>query len=147
MSQENVEIVRRTYEALNRALRSGARHDVDAWLEAFHADVEVLDMPMFPDAQVRRGHDDMRRWIEMMLDVFSPGGRWEPEQVTAAGDFVLVSVRGHGSGRGSAAPVEARFFQVFEMRDRKIQRIWSDPDEEQALKAAGLSEQDAHADF
>jgi ketosteroid isomerase-like protein len=146
MSQENVEIVRRTYEALNRALRSGAPRDVDAWLKAFHADVEVLDMPMFPDAQVRRGHDDVRGWIEMMLDVFSPGGQWEPEQVTATGDFVLVSVRGHGSGRGSAAPVEARFFQVFEMRDRKIRRIWSDPDEEQALEAAGLSEQDAHAD-
>jgi ketosteroid isomerase-like protein len=146
MSQENVEIVRGAYEALNRVLRSGAPRDVDAWLEAFHADVEVFDMPMFPDAQVRRGHDDMRRWIETMLDVFSPGGRWEPEQVTAPGDFVLVSVRGHGSGRGSAAPVEARFFQVFEMRDRKIQRVWSDPDEEQALEAAGLSEQDAHAD-
>ena len=145
MSQENVETVRRTFEALNRVLRSGSPRDVDAWLETFHADVEVFDMPMFPDAQVRRGHDDMRRWIETMLDVFSPGGRWEPEQVTTAGDFVLVSVRGHGFGRESGAPVEARFFQVFEMRDRKAQRVWSDFDEDQALKAAGLSEQDAHA--
>ena len=89
-----MEIVRRAYEALNRALRSGgAPRDVDAWLDAFHPDVEVFDIPTFPDAQVRRGHDDMRKWIEMMVDVFSRGGRWEPEQVTAAGgDFVLVSV-------------------------------------------------------
>ncbi len=142
MSQENVEIVRRAYEALNRALRSGgAPRDVDAWLDAFHPDVEVFDIPTFPDAQVRRGHDDMRKWIEMMVDVFSRGGRWEPEQVTAAaGDFVLVSVRGHGSGRESGAPVEARFFQVFEMGDRKIQKVWSDYDKDQALEAAGLSE-------
>jgi ketosteroid isomerase-like protein len=140
VSEENVEVVRRAFEALNRILRRGLNsRDVDAWLEAFHADVEVHELP-FPDAQVKRGHDDMRRWIDMTLDVWAEGGRWEPEKVAASGDFVLVAIRAHGSGRASAAPVEARFFQVFEMRDRKIQRIWSYFDEEEALKAAGLSE-------
>jgi hypothetical protein len=73
-------------------------------------------------------------------NVWSAGARWEPEKITAAGDFVLAAVYGHGSGRGSGAPVEVRFFQVFEMRDRKVQRIWSCFDEEEALEAAGLRE-------
>ncbi|MGA6947369.1 MAG: nuclear transport factor 2 family protein, partial [Solirubrobacterales bacterium] len=103
MSQENVEIVRRGIEALNR-------RDIDAWLEGFQPDVEAHDLPTIPDAPVRRGHDDLRRWVEMMGDTWEEKSYYEPEEFTAADNFVLVAVRAHAWGRGSGAPVEVSFF-------------------------------------
>ena len=41
MSRENVELVRRGIESLNR-------RDVDAWLEGFHTDVEAHDFADYP---------------------------------------------------------------------------------------------------
>jgi ketosteroid isomerase-like protein len=133
MSEENVETLRRGYEALNR-------RDIDAWLEDFHADVEAHDLPTIPDAPVRRGHEDLRKWAEMMGDIWTQESYYELEEFTAAGDFVVVAVRAHAWGRGSGAPIEVSFFQVFEMRDGKVQRSWAYFDEAQALEAAGLSE-------
>ena len=76
----------------------------------------------------------------MMQDVWSEESYYEPERFTTAGDFVIVAVRAHGSGRGSGVPIEISFFTVFEMRDGKVQRLWSYFDEEKALEAAGLRE-------
>jgi ketosteroid isomerase-like protein len=131
MSQE--EIARRGYEALNR-------RDIEAWLEFFHADVEAHDLPTIPDAPVRRGHDDLRKWVEMMGEVWTEDSHYEVKEVKAAGDFVVAAVRTHAWGRGSGAPIEIDFFQVFEMRDQKVQRMWAYFDEDEALEAAGLSE-------
>jgi ketosteroid isomerase-like protein len=133
MSEENVEIVRHGYEAVNR-------RDIDTWLEGFQADVEIRDLPTIPDAQVRRGHDDLRKWVEMMRDVWTEESYYEPQEFTDAGDFVIVAVRAHAWGRGSGAPVEIDFFQVFEMREGKVQRAWGFFDKAEALAAAGLSE-------
>ena len=118
MSQESVEVVRRGYEALNR-------RDIDAWTEGFHPDVEAHDLPTIPDDPVYRGHDYLRKWVSMMMDVWAEGSYYEVERLTAAGDFVIAAVRAHASGRGSGAPVELSFFQVFEMRDGKVQRSWA----------------------
>ena len=127
-----MEAVRHGIEALNR-------RDIDAWLEGFHTDVEAHDLPTMPDAPVRRGHDDLRAWIEMMGDVWTEESYYKPEEFTAAGDFVLVAVRTHAWGRGSGVPIEVSFFWVFEMRDGKVQRVWSYFDKGEALEAAGLS--------
>ena len=133
MSEQNVEIVRRVIEALNRG-------DIDAWLEGIQPDVETHDLPTIPDAPVRRGHDDLRKWVEMMRDTREEKSYYEPEEFTAAGNFVLVAVRAHGWGRGSGAPIEVSFFQVFEMRERKVQRSWAYFDKAEALQASGLEE-------
>ena len=119
--------------------RLALRHRLQAGIVGFHADVEAHDLPTIPDAPVRRGHDDLRKWVEMMGDVWTEESYYEPEEFTAAGDFVLVAVRAHAWGRGSGAPIEVSFFQVFEMRDRKVQRSWAYFDEAEALEAAGLS--------
>ena len=132
MSEENVEIVRRSLDALNRG-------DIDAWLEDIAADAEVHDLPTMPDTPVRRGHDDLRKWTEMMRDVWTEESYYEALEFTDAGDYVLVPVRAHAWGRGSGAPIEVDFFTVVEVRDGKIQRSWSHFVEE-ALEAAGLSE-------
>ena len=73
----------------------------------------------------------------MMQDVWSwrratTSPRGSRPQVT----WWIVAVRAHGSGRGSGVPIEISFFTVFEMRDGKVQRLWSYFDEEKALEAA-----------
>jgi ketosteroid isomerase-like protein len=133
MSEENVEIVRRSVEALNR-------RDFDAWLEFFHPDAEVHDLPTVPDVPVMHGRDELRKWVETQAKVWTDESYYELEEFTASGDFVIVAVRAHAWGRGSRAPAGFSFFQVLEMREGKIQRAWAYFDEEQALEAAGLSE-------
>jgi hypothetical protein len=78
MSHENVEIIRRGYEALNR-------RDVDTWLNGFHADAEVHDLPTIPDAPVYRGHYALRNWVEMIRDVWTEESYYELEKLTAGG--------------------------------------------------------------
>src|SRR5215216_4183912 len=63
MSRENVETLRRGYEAFNR-------RNIDAWLHALDADVEAQDLPSIPDAPIRRGHAALREWVSMMDDIW-----------------------------------------------------------------------------
>jgi ketosteroid isomerase-like protein len=133
VSQENVEIVCGSYEALNR-------RDFDAWLDFFHADVEVHDLPTVPDAPVIRGRDELRSWIEAQSEVWTDDSYYELGDFTTSGDFLIVAVRAHAWGRGSGAPAHFSFFQVIEMRDGKVQRAWAYFDKADALEAAGLTE-------
>jgi ketosteroid isomerase-like protein len=132
MSQENVEIIRRGYDNLNR-------RDVEAWLEAFHPDAEMYDLAGRPDVPARRGHDALRKWVEMMDETWE-NGRHEPLRFIPAGAFVLVVLRARGRRRGVGVPVDIPLFHVFEMRDGKVERGRAYLDEEEALEAVGLSE-------
>jgi ketosteroid isomerase-like protein len=60
MSQENVEVVERVFDAV-------ARHDTEAVLDAYDPDIEY-DFSGSPlggliGDTVYRGHDGMRRWV------------------------------------------------------------------------------------
>jgi ketosteroid isomerase-like protein len=66
-----------------------------------------------------------------------------PERFIEADDFVLVPVQASGAGSGtwlSGMTVEMRFVHVFEMRDGKIQCLRTYATEDEARKAAGVSE-------
>ena len=52
----------------------------------------------------------------------------------------------HIHGRGSGADVDTRLYMLFTMRAGKVARLESFGDEQEALEAVGLSEQDAHVD-
>jgi uncharacterized protein len=130
MSQVNVEVVRRGYEVLNR-------RDIEAWIELFHPDAEMHDLPGIPDAPVRRGHDALREWVAMMDDIWTDG-RYEPEEFIDAGKFVVVGLRGKVSGARGGVPLDIPMFHVFEVEDGKTRRVWAYLDRTEALKAAGL---------
>ena len=132
MSRENVEIVRRGYEDLNR-------RDIEAWLEKFHDDAEMYDLAGRPDTPARRGHEAFRSWAKTMDEIWE-GGRHEPQEFIDAGDVVVVAVRARGRRRDIAVPVDTPLFHVFEMRDGKIQRGRAYLDKTEALEAAGLRE-------
>ena len=113
MSQENVEIVRRAYEAFNR-------HDFDAASEALDPDVEWHQITQFPDRAVYRGREDMRNrfWNQQLVEQFGDV-RIEVEEFVDAGDHVVMI--GHVVGHGGASGLEFRLrvVNVLEMRDGK----------------------------
>jgi ketosteroid isomerase-like protein len=132
MSEENVEVVRKSIDAVNRG-------DTDAWLGFLSPEVvwESLPLPGFRD--VYRGRAEAREWRELLLEVFE--GRLEIEETTAlSDDRVLIGFTQIGRGRGSGLPLEHPTWAVFWLADGLIVRrqvFWT---RDEAFEAAGLSE-------
>jgi ketosteroid isomerase-like protein len=133
MSQENVEIARRGYEALNQG-------GVEAMLAFIDPECEIEVTPdVSPEPQTLRGHDGIRRWFESAYEVLEEI-RIQPEKFIEAGDRVVVPVRMIGRGRGSGIEAEQRVTQVWTLRNGRVVKMNSYADEKTARKAAGLSE-------
>ena len=132
MSQENVELVRRSVEALNRRDLDVARaHGPQRRVHLAHRGAG--------ERRLRHGHDGIRRWWEDLFGVF-PDFRSEIEEVRDLGDVTVTRVRQHGQGVGSDAPTEETQWAVTEWRNGKA--IWWRvcSSESDALEAAGLRE-------
>ena len=132
MSQADVDTIRRGYTDLNR-------RDVDAWLDAFHADAVMFDVAGGPHTPARQGHDGLRAWVTAMDEIWE-NGRHEPYEYIDAGDFVVVALRVRAHRRDVGVPFEMPLFHVFEMCGGKIQRGTAYLDKVEALEAVGLSE-------
>jgi ketosteroid isomerase-like protein len=91
MSQENVEIVRRAYEA------AGEQGNVETLLEFCSADIEYRTRPDLPDARTYRGHDGVRALAAEWRRIF-PDLHFEPEELIDAGDRVVALMRISGRG-------------------------------------------------
>ena len=130
MSRENVEIVRRLYEAL-------ARGDFDATIEMAHPDVEFIR----PGVEVPvRGARALRAWLEPDALVDQ---RWEPKEFRVNGDKVLVRQNLRARGAGSGIEMDVDTWAVWTLDDNGlVMRIegFLVHEESDALKAAGLSE-------
>jgi ketosteroid isomerase-like protein len=133
MSQENVEVVRRGYEALNQG-------GVEAILAFIDPDFEMEIPPdVGPEPQTVRGHEGIRRWFEAASDALEEI-RMEPEEFIEAGDRVIVPVRIVAKGRGSGVEAVQRVTQVWTLRNGLSVRMNTFVDREGAFKAAGLKE-------
>ena len=62
MSQENVEIVRRAFDAVNR-------RDLDGFLALMDDEVEAVSVLVAMEGEYQ-GHAGIRRWWQNLLDVF-----------------------------------------------------------------------------
>ena len=136
MSEENVEIVRRGYEAINAG-------DLERALALFDPEVEVrtgVDVPDFDFDDVYHGPEGFLRFHAKMAEIWDDL-RWEPEEYIPAGeDVVVVFIRFHGVGKSSGIPVTQAIGHVCTMRDGKLVRHVTYWDRSRALEAAGLSE-------
>jgi ketosteroid isomerase-like protein len=134
MSEEDVEIVRRGYEAWNRNDMDGALLNLDPKIEW---------RPRLGTAGVRatvyRGHEGVlayKREVEealgaIQVDVLS---------IEDLGDCVLAHIRARGRGSPSGAAVEAEGFHLWTMNAGKAVRFTTYDRRDEALEAAGLSE-------
>ena len=139
MSQENVELVYRALDAFNR-------RDLDASLALTDDDVEAIPRAVAIEGRGSyRGHDGVRRWWGDLLAVF-PDFTMEVVDVQDLGDATVATVRLRGHGGASDTPTEEMIWHVSRWRGGKCFWWRTFSERAEALEAAGLSEQDAHAD-
>jgi ketosteroid isomerase-like protein len=138
MSQENVEIVRAIYEAVNR-------DDWDAAFRHAHANFELTLAERSLDAGTHRGRRKVQAIFQDQREAFG-ASVIEPERLIERGDQVVAIVRTRLRPKGSSAEFEIRNGHVWTIRDGAVVSMRGFPEPEKALEAVGLSEQDAHAD-
>ena len=132
MSEENIEVVRRSYDAINE-------RGEPAW-ELVAPDAEFDTSDVMPDVAVVRGREAAEPSMRAYAAAFE-NFRIELEEVIATDEeHVVTVVRDGGRVRGSDAEVSNRFFHAFAIRDGQIVRWSSHLDRNRALEAAGLSE-------
>jgi ketosteroid isomerase-like protein len=135
MSQQNMEIVRRFVDQ--------ARTTRNPVLDIFDKDVEWeldpgrLAIPDFPPAS--HGPDGVREFFRRWVGSFDDWD-YEVEESIDAGDAIVLRIHQWGRGKGSGASVEARFWQVWTMRNGKAVRVTHHIEKAEALEAAGLRE-------
>jgi ketosteroid isomerase-like protein len=132
MAQEDVEIVRQGYEALNRG-------DVEAVLAMCEPAIECRLPEGGLSAGTLRGREALHEFLQSYIEAFE-SFQLAPEEILDAGNRVLVFLRLSGRGRGSGLAVEVRPTHVWTMRDGKAIRVeaFTESEREAALKAAGL---------
>src|SRR5438034_1305042 len=131
MSQENVEVVRPIYDALNR-------RDWDAVFSAVHADFE-LPIHRLPQAGAYRGRDQVQSLFEDYLTAFD-NLVLEPEEFFEGGDQVVVFVKASAQIKGSSGDLENTHGHLWTIRDGTILSLRMFPKRGEALEAAGLRE-------
>jgi ketosteroid isomerase-like protein len=132
MSQENVEVLRRGYEALNH-------RDLDAAFEFAEPEFEL----QLPEGGMNvgsfRGREAVTKLFQDYFEVFD-SWHMEPEEFFDAGDQIVVFVHTPARGKGSGVDVEFRPAHVWTMRAGKATRLEIFPERQKALEAVGLSE-------
>jgi len=135
MSQENLELAYRTFDAFER-------RDLDAFIAFHHPDCEIQPV-LAAVAGDYHGHDGLREWWDDLFGAF-PDFRFRLAEVRELGDLTLgaAHISAHGAhGMDSAAPMidQASWIPV-ETRDKKILWWRNCRSEAEALEAAGLRE-------
>jgi ketosteroid isomerase-like protein len=132
MSQENVEVVARRFEALNRG-------DLAAMVELTDPAAVWWDRADDPwGATAHRGRDAcLQHLVEILEDAELQA---EPQEFIDAGDTVVVGVRLVGRGRTSGVAFDEREFHVYKLRDGLVTETREYRDRTEALEAVGLSE-------
>ena len=132
MSQENVEIVQRFYDAWGRDEFPGP-------VELMHPEIEYVNPAGAIEPGTRRG---LAAFSRALQKVFEGWETWQmkPEQFNDAGDQVAVVVRYRARGRASGVEVEGRESALWTLREGKVVRYAWFHEAADALEAAGLAE-------
>jgi ketosteroid isomerase-like protein len=113
MSAENVELVRRCYDAFNR-------RDWRAFAEFMHQDVEVESRLVAMEGGYR-GEEGLRDWREAIIG-FIPDYTVEIEEIRDLGNVTLARSVGTGHGAASETPVHDPFWHAGEWREGRC--VW-----------------------
>jgi ketosteroid isomerase-like protein len=132
MSQENVEVVRRSVEAWNR-------RDLRKWLDTFRSDAEFdWSRARGPFKGVYRGHRELEAFSEEFWSTFEDA-QLETYDWVEAGPEVVYSNTAHMRGR-DGIEVAARSTFVNTVENGQITRLRMFQERAEALEGAGLSE-------
>jgi ketosteroid isomerase-like protein len=132
MSQQNVEVVRRLYEAD----QSG---DFDALNEILDLAVDMVGaIGGIEEGTVIEGREKVRDALLVDPEIWAER-RYEVQGFLDADEHVVALVREYRRGQGSGAEVQADIAVVYRLKDRKIMRIEPYMSQAEALEAVGLS--------
>ncbi len=135
MSQENVEVFKRAFDAINR-------RDAEALVAELDPEVEwhsAILMAMGGKQTVYRGHEGVREWLRDLYGTLSEFQAEYPD-IRDLGDRTVAIGRVRARGRASEAEIESPHGTVTEFKNGKGIRIRTYLDPNEALAAAGLSE-------
>jgi uncharacterized protein len=105
--------------------------------ELFDPDMEWHNAPELPGATVHRGYDAMIADIQEQGEVWEER-RFEPVEIVAAGDRMVVFLEVTVRGRSSGVPVRQELAHVVTLRDGKVIRVQAFIDRDRALREAGV---------
>ena len=133
MSEENVEIVRRVFEAWNRA-------DFGDFAEFFDPEVEFNPGLLPPGEETRYiGREGVNEWIRNINDAWVAVTAEPEERIEVGSDRILTIDRWHFEGR-DGIEIEEELPTLLTFRNGFIVRVDGFTDKADALEAAGLSE-------
>ena len=133
MPEQNVEVVRRAFEAFNE-------RDARALIRLCHPKVEFRSS-LDAEGALYQGPSGVAEYFADLADAFNEEWRAAAEEFRVApNDSVVLIVRLIGSGRLSGVPIERRIAHVWQLRDGLLWRghVYLDPRE--ALEAMGLQD-------
>ena len=131
MSEENVELVRRTYEAVNNG-------DSDGVVLYFHPEIEFHAYPRYSEG-VYHGKQAVREYIENVWEHFE-SVRIEVDELLDAGDQVVVVTTQHPVPKRGQQEMTAHLAEVYTVRDGLLAERRPYSTRNEALEAAGQSE-------
>jgi ketosteroid isomerase-like protein len=135
MSEENVEIATRWYEAATS--KETLLAEMSRTMEFCHPEVE-WSAP--EDGTIYRGREGIRSRLEEWLQSFAEY-RYDIQRIIdCGGDEVLVEAIEVGRGVTSGAEVRSTNYELLTIRNGTIVRIREFYEEREAFQAAGLSE-------
>jgi ketosteroid isomerase-like protein len=132
MSQENVEIVRQAYEAVNRGGFAAANSYV-------HPEIEFYTYAQSPEAGVYRGKDAFLKYNEDLFGQFE-SVQFEVVELVDAGDRVVVVNTQHAVPKGGRQEMNVHIAEVWVVRDGLLSERRSYATRQGALEAVGLLE-------
>ena len=130
MSQRLVESLRRLYAAL-------ARGDTQGVIEQLHPTAELHQPRESPGASSYYGRDEFVRGTTDFLSAWDDF-TFEPREVSAIGDGVLMNMLLTGRGKGSGVEVRMSVFHAWTFRDGQPHCLHVCTTREDALEAVGL---------
>jgi ketosteroid isomerase-like protein len=137
MSQENMQIARRTFAAFNRTFAEAATD----FYEMLDPKVEWAPVSTLLDGTHYQGHDGVREWFEEMKRDWT-NYELRPEQFRDLGnDRVLVLGSWRAQGRAGNVLLDfPHAAWLMQYRNGKLLRLQTFTERKKALNAAGLQE-------
>ena len=134
MSRENVEVVRRVWEAAER-------RDNQAVFALYDTAIvwESHDAGPIEGGGHYHGHEGVRQFFHDWLESFETY-RAQAETFIEAGNKVVVGYRVSGRGKGSGVEIEMARWNVYGIRNGLVIRVELFKTKEEALEAVGLGE-------
>src|SRR5262245_16413723 len=128
MSRENVELVRRAFAY--EVYGIGGRAEAEAIFDPDVVMNPVDEEPSYgPDAM----RDNFERWASVWEEL-----RVTAEEIIDAGDQVVVVAHHQGRGGKSGVDINARFYEVYTLREGKVSRVDEFNEMAEALAAVRL---------